>query len=174
MDIVNIGMVIIKSGILIIGGVIGSKFIKRGIYRIFKVAELMQEVTTSNNSELQTRVTIIKHLVNACQYLLWCVIIVSILSVLRLEGFVQVLAAVSVAASFLIRDFVIDVIMGLFVLGEKQFKVGDEITLQDRRGIVTKVGLRTVQIKLPGGDQLICSNRLITSVVVHYEPSNGD
>lgn len=58
-----------------------------------------------------------------------------------------------------------DVITGFFIIFEGQFKVGDVIRLDDYRGTVTAIGIRTTQITDDSGNVEIVNNSDIRNIV---------
>lgn len=65
---------------------------------------------------------------------------------------------IGLALSFGAQSLIEDVIAGLFIIFEKQFEVGDIIQVQDFRGTVSEIGVRTTTIIDVNGDVLIINN----------------
>jgi len=59
---------------------------------------------------------------------------------------------------------------GIFIVLEDQFQVGDIISINDYRGVVKAIGIRSVKVLGAGGDIRIFSNSSITNVInkSHY------
>lgn len=161
-DIIGKGIYIV---ILLAIGIISTRYLKKIIYSIFKVSHPPYPL----NGEQQTKVTIIKHVVNTLQYVIWIVIVLAIGYLFKLEGFIQILSTLGVMTSIMIKDVVVDIMTGLLVLGESQFKINDVVTIDGKKGIVKKIGLRTTELLLEDNSIYICANRLITSVIVHHD-----
>ena len=68
------------------------------------------------------------------------------------------------------RDMVTDMFAGIFIVLEDQFQVGDIISINDYRGVVKAIGIRSVKVLGAGGDIRIFSNSSITNVInkSHY------
>lgn len=62
------------------------------------------------------------------------------------------------AISFGAQSLIEDVISGLFILFEKQFVVGDIIQVNDFRGKVIEIGIRTTSFEDLNGDVMIINN----------------
>lgn len=62
------------------------------------------------------------------------------------------------ALSFGAQSLIEDVIAGLFIIFEKQFRVGDIIQAHSFRGKVTEIGVRTTTLVDVNGDVLIINN----------------
>jgi len=63
------------------------------------------------------------------------------------------------------ESIIADVLAGIFLILDKDFQVGDIIALDDFRGEVTSVGIRTVSVKDAGGSVKVIRNSGIESVV---------
>ena len=56
------------------------------------------------------------------------------------------------------QSLIEDIITGLFIIFEKQYKIGDIIVLDDFRGVVRSIGVRTTTIEDAGGNLKIVNN----------------
>ena len=63
------------------------------------------------------------------------------------------------------RDMVTDLFAGIFIVLEDQFQVGDIVSIEDYRGVVKAIGIRSVKVLGPGGDVRIFSNSAIRNVI---------
>ena len=63
------------------------------------------------------------------------------------------------------QDLVKDIVAGLFIIFEGEFRVGDIITIGDWRGTVVEIGVRTTKIEAPGGNIKILNNSAISDVI---------
>lgn len=68
---------------------------------------------------------------------------------INVSGLVLSLGIVGVAVGFAARDTLSNFISGLFILGDKSFKVGDIIEVSQVKGEVFKVGFRVTTILTP-------------------------
>lgn len=69
------------------------------------------------------------------------------------------------------QSFVKDLINGIFILFEEQYSVGDYVTIDNSKGIVKAIGLRTTELRDFNGDVYIIPNGAIQVIVNH---SKGD
>lgn len=81
----------------------------------------------------------------------YVVIILAVIMILNALGIdvtalLVSLGIVGVAVGFAARDTLSNFIAGLFILGHKSFKVGDEIEVSDQVGTVTKMTFRTTTL----------------------------
>ena len=121
---------------------------------------------------------------SAAKYL---AVIVTVLSLLRTAGVntTTILAAtgiVSLVVGFASQSLIEDVVTGIFILFEGQYKIGDVLVLDDFRGTVQNIGVRTTTLQDAGGNRLIVNNsdvrnvqnrsraisRAVTTVAVSY------
>lgn len=163
-EISGMTKLILQIGALLLIGFIASKYVKKIITRIFRLDRSEEEITSENE---QVTITVLKHTTSLIQYVIWIIVLLSIGALLQMTAFVQLLATVGVIVGYVARDFINDVFMGIIVITEQQFRVGDTITISDKQGIVAEIGIRTTTIILNSGEKYIISNRLITAVTVH-------
>ena len=69
------------------------------------------------------------------------------------------------------QSFIKDMINGIFILFEEQYSVGDYVTIDNSKGIVKAIGLRTTELRYFNGDIYIIPNGSIQVIVNH---SKGD
>ncbi len=63
------------------------------------------------------------------------------------------------------QDLVKDIVAGLFIIFEGEFRVGDIVTIGDWRGTVVEIGVRTTKIEEPGKNIKIINNSAISNVI---------
>jgi len=68
------------------------------------------------------------------------------------------LGIVGIAVGFAARDTISNFISGLFVLGDKSFKVGDIIEISDQKGKVTIMGFRVTKLVTPDNNIITIPN----------------
>ena len=96
-------------------------------------------------------------------------VIASILFLLNAAGVdtSTLLAAAGIASliiGFAAQSLIEDVITGIFILFEGQYKIGDFLVLGDFRGQVIDIGVRTTTIEDAGGNRKIVNNSDIRNV----------
>lgn len=72
---------------------------------------------------------------------------------------------VALIIGFGAESLIADVITGIFMLFEHQYEVGDIIVVDDFRGTVTQIGIRTTSITDTGGNVKIINNSDIRSLI---------
>lgn len=63
------------------------------------------------------------------------------------------------------QKLVQDVIAGLFIIFEGEFRVGDIVTIGDWRGTVVEIGIRTTKIEEAGGNIKVLNNSSISGII---------
>ena len=84
---------------------------------------------------------------------------------LSMSTYIASLSMVSLALSIGSRDMVSDIIAGIMILFESQFQVGDIVEIDNIRGKVLEMGVRSVKLLTPGNDVRFINNSNVLSVV---------
>ena len=98
------------------------------------------------------------------------IIIVAVIVVMQVLGIntgtlTTVLALVLAVLGFAFQDSLKDVFMGLIILIDNYFKVGDAVCYEERDGIVVNFNLRTTKIKMIDDNSVLAiSNRNISQI----------
>ncbi|GAC1568760.1 MAG: hypothetical protein NVS3B14_19080 [Ktedonobacteraceae bacterium] len=79
---------------------------------------------------------------------------------------VVVISAVGAAFAFSIQDILKDLVAGLYLLVERPFHIGEQITTADYTGKVENVQLRSTRLRLVSGEEVSIPNMLIFGGVV--------
>jgi len=93
-------------------------------------------------------------------YLSWIAGIVWVLILLgvNVAGVFAGLGIISLILGFAAESLIEDVITGFFIIFEHQYDVGDIIVLDDFRGVVEKIGVRTTTIRDDGNNLKVVNN----------------
>jgi small-conductance mechanosensitive channel len=83
-----------------------------------------------------------------------------------LTTFVTVLGVAGLGISLAMQDVLKSFVAGTFLLFERPFRIGDEISLKDQRGIVENIGIRTTRLRTENNVQVIIPNGVVFSEVV--------
>lgn len=71
---------------------------------------------------------------------------------------------ITLAVSFGAKDLVTDVLCGLFIIFEGEFRVGDVISVGGATGTVMEIGVRTTKVNDGGGNVMLLRNSSISNV----------
>ncbi|MGB4966257.1 MAG: mechanosensitive ion channel domain-containing protein [Microgenomates group bacterium] len=77
---------------------------------------------------------------------------------------------IGLAISFGAQTIVRDLISGFFIIVENQYNIGDDVKINDTKGEVRKINLRTTELKDVKGNAIFLPNSEIKSVLVYKKP----
>lgn len=147
-----------------LGLIIGFWLIKHLLHWVFKKA-----IRTTRSLTIQDKArqeTLIKLFRSLSDYSLYFILGYSLLAIFGLP-ISSLLAGAGIAGLAIglgAQGFLTDLINGAFILIERQYDVGDTVTIQNITGQVVNLGIRTTQLKNPDGTLHIIPNRNITYV----------
>ncbi len=151
-------------------GNLAGKFIGSILIVIFAVgtARTLSRLTLRGLGENRLDINI-RILINRISYIL--VFLVAIFWILNLwqiaiELPVAVLGTLTVAITFSIQDIAKDLVAGIYILLERPFHIGDQISTADYTGKVVGVELRATRLRLVSGEEIIIPNALVFSGIV--------
>ena len=93
--------------------------------------------------------------------LYWCLGVLGVDTATLLAS----MGIITLALSFGAKDLITDILCGLFIIFEGEFRVGDIIQVGSSTGTVMEIGVRTTKIKNGAGDVLVLRNSGISNVV---------
>ena len=137
------------------------KIIRRIIVKLFnfKTKKIKQK----------KQVTLMNFFINVLRVVF---LILAALIILEIYGFktsaiVTSLGAVTVVIGLAFQDMLKDFISGISFIFEDSYNVGDWVTINNFKGEVISIGMKTTRIKAYGGEILIINNGSITQVINH-------
>jgi hypothetical protein len=83
-----------------------------------------------------------------------------------LTTFVTVLGVAGLGISLAMQDVLKSFVAGTFLLFERPFRIGDEITVKSERGVVEDIGIRTTRLRNAENVQIIIPNAVVFAEVV--------
>ncbi len=116
-----------------------------------------------NQKKKKTFLAVLK---SVSKYVIIAIDIILLLNVYGIDtkGIVASFGVIGAVLGLAMQDFLKDIIAGLSILFEDQFRVGDWIQVGTFKGEVTYLGLKTTKIKAYTGETKIISNRTLTEV----------
>ncbi|MCD8200519.1 MAG: mechanosensitive ion channel family protein [Clostridia bacterium] len=111
--------------------------------------------------------TIIKLVNNVIKYVVWIVIILVDLAAWGVDT-TTLLASAGIMALIVglgAQSLIGDVIAGIFIVFEGNFKIGDIVVIDGWRGTVEEIGLRTSRIVDAGGNVKVINNSNIVTII---------
>ena len=135
---------------------------------IFTVSGVIQKVLHLLSGVLSARgETVCRLLISLTKYgailgtLYWCLATVGVDTATLLAS----AGLLTLAISFGAKDLVTDLLCGLFIIFEGEFRVGDSITVGGNSGSVMEIGIRTTKIDDGSGNVIVLRNSAISNVI---------
>lgn len=105
-----------------------------------------------------------------CSFLKWVIAIATLLFILGAWGIDATTLLASAGILTLIvglgaQSLVADIVAGVFIVFEGEFQVGDIVIINNWRGTVQEIGIRTTKVVDPGGNINIINNSEITTLI---------
>ena len=137
------------------------KVIRRIIVRVFNVK--------TKKIKQKKQVTLMNFFINVLRVI---TLIITALIILEIYGFktstiVASLGAVTVVIGLAFQDILKDFLAGISFIFEDSYNVGDWVTINDFKGEVISIGMKTTRIRAYEGEILIINNGSITQVINH-------
>jgi len=100
------------------------------------------------------------------------IIIVAFIMILEVYGvdtmtLIASLGAFGVVVGLAVQDTFKDLICGICIILEGQYRVGDNVTIRGFRGEVIELGIKSTKIRASTGEIMIIANHLIEEVINH-------
>ena len=152
---------IIISLIVILIGLLVYAFSKRIINKIL-------EKTKSNNKITKKKKTYIKLFDSIIKYIILIAVLIIVLQIngINVTSIIAGLGLVSVIAGLALQDALKDVIMGVNIIIDNYYSVGDVLKLDDAEGKVMEIGLKTTKLlDINNGNVLVIANREINKAL---------
>lgn len=120
------------------------------------------------------RLTILNLSVSILKYAIYLIDIIIILGIfnVKVTAFLAGLGIFGVVIGLALQDLLKDFIAGIFIILDTQYSVGDYVCIDDFKGEVIGVGLKSTKVRDYGGDIRIFSNRLVTKII-NFSQSNS-
>ena len=88
------------------------------------------------------------------------------------KALITSLGVVGLVAGLAVQDTIKDFVAGVTIMVEDQYRIGDFVKINDFRGEVSALGIKTTRVKAYTGEVLIIPNHLIESVI-NYSRTNS-
>jgi small-conductance mechanosensitive channel len=116
------------------------------------------------NRRVETLKALLQNLITYSVYIISIMLILSQLGI-NLAPLLAGAGIIGLAIGFGANSLVKDIITGFFIIFEDQFNVGDIIKVDQFKGKVEEIGIRTTKIKSESGEVLIIPNGQINQIV---------
>jgi len=120
------------------------------------------ELQSSMNSHL---LFIFKKIIQLIVYVIAFLIILSVLTI-DLSGVVVGLGVGGIAIALAIQNTLSDVFSAFSKYFDRPFEIGDFVVIGEQAGTVTNIGIKSTRVQLLQGEELVISNKELTSAQV--------
>lgn len=154
--LVSVSMIVLW----ILVAIITIFIVKKIVFRGKKLEEKL------GRKETKEQETVKRLIVNIIQFFFFFWIGIMILRELGLD-IVPILAGAGVVAfaiGFGAQELIKDIIAGMFLIGEKTFKIGDYVEIANHTGTITDVGLRRIKLETWKGEVITINNGDIRAI----------
>lgn len=134
---------------------------KKILYKLFNF-----KITGINDGKKKTILNLISNIIVFIIALIGCLIILETYGV-DTASLVTSFGIVGLVAGLALQDILKDFVVGVSIIFEGQYSIGDWVTINGFKGIVMPSNLRTTKIKAYTGEVKIISNRNITEIINH-------
>ncbi len=113
------------------------------------------------------RLTLLNLCVSVLKYIIFIIDIVIILGIfgIKVTAFLAGLGIFGIVIGLALQDLLKDFIAGIFIILDTHYSVGDYVFIDDFKGEVINVGLKSTKVRDYSGDIRIFSNRNINKVI---------
>jgi small conductance mechanosensitive channel len=134
------------------------------LWAVNKIVYLIMKLITMQGSKAQTMGKLITSILKYTLMILGIFLILSVWGV-QTTALLASAGILGLALSFGAQSLIQDVLAGLFIIFEEQFKVGDMVEINGFSGKVIEIGIRTTKIQSLLGDIKIVSNSDIRNTI---------
>ncbi|MCH4361134.1 mechanosensitive ion channel family protein [Staphylococcus haemolyticus] len=169
----NLSIKITLIIIYIIVALIVIAILNKVIEQAFKI---QNRSSKGNKKRSRTLISLVQNVVS---YIVWFIVITTILSKfgISVEGIIASAGVVGLAVGFGAQTIVKDIITGFFIIFENQFDVGDYVKINSggttvAEGTVKSIGLRSTRINTITGELTILPNGSMGEIT-NFSITNG-
>ena len=133
---------------------------------LWQVIKRVKKKWKERNGNLTTTSNVVFDIIRFLFFFLLIVVLLQINGV-NVTALITGLGVVSVIVGLALQDFLKDIIMGVHILSDKFFQVGDVVRYNGMEGVVISFNVRTTKLKLVNYNEILTiSNRNITEIMV--------
>jgi len=133
---------------------------------LWRVLKRLQRKWKEKNGGLSTTSNVVFDIIRFLFFFLLIVVLLQINGV-NVTGLLTGLGVVSAIVGLALQDYLKDIIMGVHILSDKFFQVGDVVRYNGEEGVVISFNVRTTKLKLVRYNEIMTiSNRNISEIAV--------
>ncbi|MDE6442562.1 MAG: mechanosensitive ion channel family protein [Clostridia bacterium] len=105
----------------------------------------------------QREITVARLITNLLKWVVTIILIIAVLAVWGIDTTALITGAgvITLIVGLGMQSLIADIVAGLFIVFENEFNVGDIITIDDFRGTVLSIGIRTTKLEAVGNIKII-------------------
>ena len=113
------------------------------------------------------RVTVGKLVYSIFRVVIWVAAVIAVLAVwgFNVGALIAGAGVLTLIIGLGMQSLIADVIAGIFLVCDGTLEVGDIVTIEDWRGTVQEIGIRTTKLINYSGDIRVCTNSTITTFI---------
>lgn len=157
---------VIAPIIIVAASIIIYLICNRIIKKIFKL-----KIKRVNEAKQKTIVSLVNNII---KYFIAAIALMMILEIYGIDttSLVASLGVIGLVAGLALQDILKDFIVGISVVFEDQYSIGDIVTIGGFKGEIVQLGLRTTRLRAYTGETKIIANRNITELINHTLAAN--
>lgn len=121
------------------------------------IAEYFKTVLSRNLEEQQVEANLRTLAVRASYAFVLVLVLLAVLMIWDVQIALPITIIVGVL-TFALRDLIRDQIAGVYILAERQFQIGDQVTISSFEGTVTHIDMRATSLRLVTGEAMVVPN----------------
>lgn len=133
----------------------------------FALMKLLKIIVSLIEKKLSGNKTVFKLLSNILKYAIGIAAIFMVISnfIKDTTALVTSLSMLTLVVGLGAQSLIADVVAGIFIVFEGDYKVGDVVVIDGWRGVVNEIGIRTTKIEDTGGNIQIINNSKISKII---------
>lgn len=133
----------------------------------FALMKLLKIIVSLIDKKLSGNKTVFKLLSNILKYAIGIAAIFMVISnfIKDTTALVTSLSMLTLVVGLGAQSLIADVVAGIFIVFEGDYKVGDVVVIDGWRGVVNEIGIRTTKIEDTGGNIQIINNSKISKII---------
>ena len=153
-------------------GIIVYYFISYTIINVNKINNKVGNkiISEGHNKRKNTVIGLVNNII---KYIIAIIVIINILDVYKIntDKIIASIGIASVVIGLAFQDIIKDFLAGIFIVFDNAYAVGDWVTIDNFKGEVISMGLKTTKIRAYTGEVMILSNSTL-SKVINYNLNN--
>jgi small-conductance mechanosensitive channel len=146
--------------------ILGVWYLMRALMQLVDFVSSLVSKARQNRADEDT--SMIGFLANFAKWLLWLFALLVFLHTIgvNITSIIAGLGIGGIAIAFALQNILSDIFASISIYFDKPFEIGDFIVIGNDSGVVERIGIKSTRIKTLKGQQLVVSNKELTSTRV--------